>query len=202
MEIKETNVVLPYTNEEIWFEWYLQELKTEGLIIRFFRPEPIQILSAAVLTVKSKKSSKVETLLQPLTYAPDFYVEWDTEHSNIDKFVKVLGKPMDKNHKNIPFYGNLTESGVFSLIEIKPNFNSSRAHSNTSFPIKQKFIYNLYQILVQKIVLFPNGKAKAKKELFPLTFTPQRFLFTDKNLTKRTIHFKTKSYDEYIESYE
>lgn len=196
-----------YSDLELHFDWYLFELKKAGLVLDYFRPLPIEIVPATSYDVVGPRSFTTGHLFQELTYEPDFIVYWNRDHKDLDAFVKTL-PTVRKEQKQAPFFAADTKEGLVSVIEIKPGFNKitrknySQANSHISFPIKQKVMYHFLGIYVQKIVPYHNAKGKSKRtHLFPNTFTPQRFLMSDKNVRKRTIHFKTQTLSKYIDDY-
>jgi hypothetical protein len=192
-----------YTPEETYFEWYLKDLLASGIIVNYFRPKPIEIVPPLEAVIHKKNTkNKIATILQGITYEADFVIEWNVESPHYEAFTKSIDYLTEKTYSR-PFFVHeaVQHPYPYSLVDVKPNFNSSRAHSNTSFPIKQKLIALICGLYVHKIVLFPNGKKKAtKNHLFPATFTPSRFFYTDKDGSLRKINFKTRTIDEYIES--
>jgi len=151
------------SKEEIYFSWYLDELFTAGYIAEYDYQPPSFNLSESVKyswvkELKTKNKSMETTLLQPHDYTADFKIAWNTTADNIFFDLNKL--------KSGPF---VVKYGL-SFIDVKPSFDK---HNMTrKFHIDQKWVYQRFGVYVQKVV---------PQKLFKATFTPNRYLYTDKS---------------------
>ena len=154
--------------EELYFSYYLEELKEAGYIKSWrYEISKFQLTEPYIRTylkqLKTKIVEKEEFLLHGSSITADFTILWTEKAKNIfylDNYYAI------KDIKSIPF--RLGELGIkTSYIEIKPT-NESKTSSSISFPYKQKFCLNEYGIYIQKIKPFDSKK----KCLFSDTFTP------------------------------
>ncbi len=166
------------SKEEIYFLWYLDELKAAGFIDSFRYHPPSFLLSEPVKYSYSKQlKTKIKhiekALLQPHSYRADFYIWW---HPKANGFLFS-----NKGNKKIfPFIAHKTVNiENATVIDVKPIHDM---HNMTrQFHINQKWVYQKLGIYVQKIV---------PTKLFESTFTPERYLFTDKSLKPRKLAFQ------------
>lgn len=200
----EPNYSPSYSELELHFDWYLSELKKAGIVLEYFRPLPIEIVPSTSYDIVGPRSFTTGHLFQELTYEPDYVIYWNPDSKHLEAFVKLL-PTIKKEQKSASFFATKVGKDLVSVIEIKPGFNKvtrtnyQQANSHISFPIKQKVLYHFMNVYVQKIVPYHNSKGKSKRtHLFPSTFTPSRFLMTDKNTRKRTIHFPTKTLTQFL----
>jgi len=166
------------SKEELYFSWYLDELLAKGYIESYvYEPETFPLtdglkLSYEVEVIGKKKTTtkiKEKTILEPSTYTVDFKVTW------LPKAIGILVSEFN-NYKGTYYLCN----DKISYIEIKGNYDSNNmsrlARSNI------KFLYHNTKIYVN-LVKVP--------DVFKNTFTPEKYLFTDKNKVLRKINFKT-----------
>lgn len=163
--------------EELYFSWYLDELRFMNLIDGYdYEPEII------VLTNPVKIGKK--TLLREFTYTYDFKIYWSKENIEI---CKKCGLAID-----ISDYGKYPSifimSNFISKIEIKADFSAN----NMERLVKQviKFVYYLHNDYINLIKM---------PTLFKDSFTPNRYLLTDKTTTKRKIKFQVRNLKQYID---
>lgn len=172
----------PYdSKEEIYFSWYLDELFEGGYIAEYDYQPPAFDLSdretySWIKVLKTKNKAVESTLLQPHTYTADFCIKWNICATK--RFITMSGKKLA-----FPFY----VSENITWIDIKPVHD---LHNMTrQFHINQKWVYQRYGVYVQKIII---------QKLFEKTFTPARYLLTDKSLKSRKIDFKAIPLTEFI----
>jgi hypothetical protein len=79
----------------------------------------------------------------------------------------------------------------FSVIDVNGTFAGPHNNSAVTFTLYQKWVYQKYNIYVQKII--PDN-------LFKESFTPIKYLLTDKSGRARKIDYKTISISQYLES--
>ena len=191
--------------EEEYFSWYLDDLVEAGIVKKYFKPRAVTLIEKKTVDIALTRSINQKTLLNQLTYTPDFVIYWE-DVKDVIPFIKSYYINTKEGDKCFFYYTVLKESEgghMQSVIDVKPNFNSSRAHSNTSFPIKQKLMFDMYDTLVQKVICYPNGKKKGTRHhLFPSTFVPSRYTLTDKSLKPRKINFDYKTLNEFLKCQE
>ena len=93
-----------------------------------------------------------EVGLRATTYTPDFYIEW---YPKAKKYFEKLP----------------------SWIDVKGKFQRQQ----NDFPIKQKLMYMIHGLYVQKYVL---------PDLFEETFAPEEYFYTPKKRQKRKLNMK------------
>jgi len=180
------------SKEEIYFRWYLDDLKAAGIITSFDYQPAAWVLSdgaKAMQTIELKtKTKKVErTLFRPKTYQPDFLVYFNLEClATVDFYEDFKKYSITRKPADIPFLGG---SGGCCSVDIKPKFERDSARSR-AFSLIQAWVFHLYNIYVQPIVY---------QKLFEKTFTPARFLLTDRTGKARKINFKVRSLQEFID---
>ncbi len=181
--------------EEYYFDEYLKELKETGYIIDYeYHPEKF-ILSEPVFYMTKRSVKRVanniivneKTLLREHTYQCDFRIVWAEKAENFlycrfDAFIK----------EEYPFFATGINGDIVSYVDVKGNFAASTNTSDVRFPVNQKWVFNKYQIFVQKIILFQKHKKGVRyvwTGIFPETFLPKRYLLTDAKKKNRVISF-------------
>ena len=168
------------SSEEQYFAWYLDELVDAGYVKEYeLHPKSFTLSDKCTIqkTQQLKTKTKVieKTFLQGHIYTPDYMVRWENNAQRV-LFSTIKG--------GAPFW----LSGYnFSYIEIKPTF--SRYNMARAFSINQKWMYNKHGIYVQLI---------RPSKLFKDTFTPVKYLTTDKSNKPRRIAWNVLSLEEYI----
>jgi len=146
--------------EERYFSYYIEELMEKGLVESFTYEEVKFELTPKVtfpyvkktkLKTKTKVEDKQKTLFQPMGYTPDFIINFEPTANIIAAMPDRFKTFITSNHTMTCF------------VDVKPSFGRSTNSTNWTFPIKQKMMYHIHRIYVQKIVPF---------ELFEKTFTP------------------------------
>lgn len=167
--------------EEMYLEWYLQELKDNGLVKHFTNEiKPIKLNKAFEVTVtipmkRVPDKKKVKTYIEEHNYTPDYFVIWE---------------PAALQHKGITDYFVIASNDaghLYSYIEVKPMYDKN----NMTRIFKQRtqpWIWDKYNWFVQ-LVKVPM--------IFKHTFTPGRYLLTNKSHKPRKINFMTRSFNEW-----
>lgn len=188
------------SKEEIYFVWYLTELKTANLIKSFKTPEPLQLLFPVSIDIvvekNGKRKLKAKHLLNDVTYRADFEIVWRREAEG--RFFDTITSEPKSVWKDCPFRANRhiflpsAEENPVSLIDVKGGFKGIHNNSAITFPIISKLLWNTTGWYVNKII---------PKELFEKSFTPMRYFYTDSgdSVRKRTWKFKVL---EDIQSYQ
>ena len=183
--------------EELWMSFWLDEVFKAGYIASF-QHHPEAYLLAPAFSYKYDKHLKTRTkelesnLLSPHLYSPDFLVNWNKTARGI-----FWNSILDRVQlKNIPFVAQETEDGnndYYSIVEVKAGF--SMYNMGREFSINQKWMMQRFGVYVNKTII------SNKKGLFKDTFTPEKYLLTDKSKQNRKLHFKPRTIEEFIHDY-
>ena len=188
-------------NNEMYFEWCLDELKENGYITDYKR-EPntftlldnigIDYIEETILKTKIKKVDKTISLFKVIVYTPD-YVVYFTEKGK-EEYLKIILDDIDilssKNYnkyKHFLIHEEYKNNDLYEVyFDVKPpsfvaKF-SSKVGSSREFPLKQRLMFERYKIYVNKVV--PTG---SKHSLFNSTFIPKRYYYTDSGNKKRKL---------------
>ena len=184
------------SKEEVYVEWYLQELKDAGIIIDFwYHPEVYTLSNPAIesYTVRKQLKRSVKTISKTRafhrghTYRPDFRIRWNFKTTILESICKRYVVTTDLS-VFVNGSGYFFSNDFMSDIDVKPAFNK-RTADKTTFSINQSLVLNKYRIYVQKIT---------EEELFEKTFTPKRFLMTDSGKQMRKINFNVRTLEEFL----
>jgi hypothetical protein len=178
------------SKEELYFSWYLEQLKASKYINGWERNETSYNLFGGLVHSYIKPMKKVEdkvltqTILHPSSYTPDFVIYWEPKAIGI--FVSKQGKTEGKILT--PFI--CSDDEMISIVETKGIFdmgNMTRLANNNI-----KFVYEKYKVYINMIKV---------PTIFDKTFTPDRFLMTDKTFQPRKLKYKNvRTIREFIES--
>lgn len=188
----------PYPSwEELYFSWYLDDLKKHGYIYHYeYQPEAKTIYPATTIPwtqqLKTKTVMKDHSIFSELTYTTDFKIFWEKKALGVfaNDGSPCINRPyfmgLDSHDFLEEYTTEVDVKGDHSLGQSKKNF------SQYSFPFKQKMCYSYLGIYVQKII---------PAKLFSDTFVPKRYFFTDtgKPGRKLTKIKKPLTISEYIE---
>ena len=173
------------SKEEIYFTWFLDDLKKSGHIkYTYYQPETLILIKKPIYYWKkqNKKSTieKTGNIIDSLKYTPDFRIVWSKK--GIQDYVYVLNEENISVHSRArkPFISIRNKDypcdSLVSYVDVKGNFGQ---HGDTvKFPVLQKIIFYTKNIYVEKII---------PAKLFKKTFYPERYLFTDGLTKKRRI---------------
>ena len=201
------------SKEELYFLWYLQELHEAGYIEEVYWHEHTFVLLEAVkryyegkdlkrvegtrrkvidLSKGFQLEQKEKTFLPAHGYTPEAIVVWSKVAEGM--FFQDFDKQDAVLSSKIPFIAQrrvLADLDIgpapISIFEVKPPFDK---HNMTRlFKVNRQFLYAVTGWYINLVVM---------KDLLPNTFTPDRYLWTDKKTKKRTIHFKTTRLEDYV----
>lgn len=177
------------SKEELHFSWWLDELKLNDYILKWkYHPKPFSLSDKVKFQWNKPLKTKIKTveivILQEHNYQADFLIIWTGKAEGI-----FFADDISKNPKIYPFYAEfIPENEYFrSVVDVKGTFNQNDAWRR--FSIDQKWVWQRYHIMVQKIIPI---------DLFKKTFTPIRFLKTDKDKKLRRLKYKPISLFEFI----
>jgi hypothetical protein len=185
--------------DEVYFEWWLQELKDNGYVESYHRAKSLTISDniTSDYTVKNKTKSVIVTknILQPIVYTPDYVIVW-TDKANGIFFLDIYGSSILSKEKDKPLlyhkiWAQKIDNKYVSIVDVKPSINQRfvKFTSSHTFVVKQALLYKTLCIFVDKIKVI---------SLMKSTFTPDRYLRSDKNTTVRKIKFNIKSLQTYL----
>ncbi len=169
------------SKEEWEFIHWLQEAEKADLVTSWeFHPrifnlaEPQFVTQTIVkqLKTKVKTTVKEKRILHGVSYEPDFKI--------------VVSKKFTELFPNIFLCSD--EEG-FTWIDTKGAFNGPHNNSAITFPIKQKWLYQIENIFVQKLV---------PKKFFKSTWVPQRCTLTYKTKKPSVVYAGYKTIGEIV----
>ena len=179
----------PYrSKEEIYFLWWLDELKEAGFIHKYYYEPRSYILSEkemrkTVKQLKTKEKIEERELLKKHEYTPDFVIIWSV---SADLPFLTLLESMDLFSQG-GIYCQRQGVDFQSFIDVKGTFNQRRG--DQEFSLNRKWMYQRYKIFVNKVV---------PSKLFERTFTPDRYLYTDSGNGFRKLKYKPKTLEGVI----
>jgi len=193
------------SNEEMYFSWWLDELKKHGYITLLkYQPKSFKLFDGATIgfieQLKTKTKERTVKLLVGHEYKADFLIYWSKELHK--KLYVGYNDILTQSVKSYPIIANYSSERdlYYSVIDVKGNYNQNDAWRR--FAIDQKWVFQIHHIYVQKIITHPQVNKKGQiipaNALFPTTFLPERFKTTDKSGGPRKIRYKYKSLDEYL----
>jgi len=179
------------SKEELHFSWFLEQLKKAKYINHWERCETSYQLTGGVKHSYIKPMKKVEdkqmeqSILLGSSYNPDFIVYWEPKALGI--FLSILNKSEGKI--TTPFICD--DDQLITIIETKADFdmkNMTRIAINNI-----KFVYEKYNVYINMVKL---------PKFFNETFTPDRYLMTDKSFTPRKFkkNFNVRTLREFTDS--
>lgn len=174
------------STEEIYFIWWLEDLKKLGYVENYYRSETYELSVKIHYDDKTDKKIKQKSLLRNHVYTPDFTIVWNKKSESI--FYCLAD---NVNQVNIPIINVEESQNNISLIEIKGSIvgRNDRGGSVSKFIVNQKWMYDKYTLYVNLIQI---------KKLFIQTFTPKRYLLTDSGSLKRKINWPIRTAEQYI----
>jgi len=194
---------------ELYFEWWLLEMKSAGYIADFKRePEKLLVLDNAPYgrykRFKSKEKEIEEfNLFQKIQYTYDYRVIWNDTAEYLF-YEEVL--PAGVFQFGIPpFIAHRSPEGdVYSLIDVKPTNSvmqkGGNVSSSISFPLKQRMLWDRDRLYINKVVPMPMAGTGFNSALFIKTFCPQRYFLTDGGGQRRKIKWKAIPLKEYVKN--
>jgi hypothetical protein len=180
--------------EELYFYWWLKELQTLGIVTTIER-EPSYVLAeplvAPIINAKGKVTTK--EVMKGQQYSPDFKVVLNHESrftyqiSNyIMHKVPALPRPLWRN------------GGNTLIFEVKPILFGAVVAGTMQKKVSQivrKWLWQKHGLFAQLVMI-----GTTEKSWFAETFTPKRFLLTDKSGKLRTLKYKPKSLVDWLNS--
>lgn len=173
------------SKEEQYFQWWLEELKTQKFIEKYeYESKGFELnkgvnvkYETGVRVIKEKQ----KTIIPVKIYTPDFFVIWTDKAKDI--FMFDINEKLNYNpnlRKLIPACVN-DYNKYISYIEVKPNFdmqNMTRLVKTNIAVVWDK--YNVYIHIVKPVKLFFN------------TFVPKRYYYTDNGFEDKKLRLVNK----------
>lgn len=183
------------SDEERYFYWWCQELKDKGFIDKIeFEPEKFTLSDGLVLPVVKKLKTKEvvsnERVLHKQEYTPDFKITWNQKAENI------FFKKATTRGNRYSDYGLINDNPInntfVTWIEVKPTFDQNNMTRLVTINIKT--MWQLYSIYINTVKI-----GIQKNSFFDKTFTPTRFLFTNKTKKPRNFKYRPITLNQYLE---
>ena len=208
---------------EIYFEWWLTELKKHGLVIDFVREPQTFILREPKLIYYNQDFARKESILRSfsldngITYTPDYKVIFSSKLfgsmlamiTEQDELYNPNSPTSSELYQKTLFYAmdliGREQGGYVFYFDVKPPAKalqfSNALGSSREFPYNKTMMREIHNIIVNKVV--PIGSSTS---LFEKTFMPLRYRYTDSGGSLRTkkdklgnaIPVKGKSFDDYL----
>lgn len=176
------------SKEELYYSWYLDELQDAGYINNYQAQHVFKLLPD-VNHAYTKKMKRVEdkeieySIMKGHIYTTDFKIEWNESAKGI--FYEDLTDPPENTPLTKAHY--IANDGI-SYIEIKPKFDYK--NMTRLVKINIKWVWSLHNEYVQIVV---------PEKMFKQTFTPERYMYTDKSNRMRVIKYKIIDLDGFLQ---
>jgi hypothetical protein len=176
------------SDEEKYFSWWLDELQELELIKGYDYENKEWSLSPPITIfhekhLKTKIKTEERSILKSHSYGCDFTIYPLSESfgrifAMMDVPVKVVLPYLYGSHHNI-------------YVEIKPIFDKN--NMTREFAINRKWVYEKYGDFVNLVKI-----GNTKNSFFSKTFTPRRFLLTDKTNKPRSLKYTPVMIEDYL----
>lgn len=183
------NDIICDSEAEKWILFWLFELKEAGYIESIERAKSYKLTDSVShqyeKKLKTKTIIKNEVILLPCSYSPDFFIKLTEKGKKLDIFRELGSYNRLKEKGKITFIHIAGEA----LIEVKGTQFRHSQDTTEKFKVEQKWLwqeYGLYVNLVQP------------DKLFPLTFTPEKFKYTEKKKQLRKLRWKSRNLEEFL----
>lgn len=192
------------SDEELYFAWYLQDLKAAGIILDAgvaFKPIELsmKIEHGFDLLLKKKSPRKRSHVFNPTIYTPDFYIIHNPEYR--DSFYSLFCQGKQFPGQKIPFLTS-NPAQLDSIIEVKGDMDMHRTKGQTM--VKIKWVFEKHQCYIQLVTV---------PDIFRDTFTPEKFIARERftkeagpkgkkktvNVLPPKINWPVKTIDQYKE---
>lgn len=181
------------SKEELYFSWYLDELKQAGYVEEYYYERDSFTLCPPMRTqwnerLKTKVSTREVELLREHVYTSDFTIRWNMGSMGI-----FFDDPVDgcefKPYFIAEYYQDEWGTYIESVVDVKSKYGHQ--NMNRLFSVNRKWVYMAYDRFINKVI---------PEDLFKRTFTPERYLYTDKkgSTKKRKIDFHVRTLNEYL----
>ena len=177
------------SKEEMYFVWYLEELKDLGYIKDFRRSRTYQLglpVTKKYIQPMMRVEDKIkeQSISKGHSYTPDYIIWWEVE--SVGVLCTDLEDIFDK-HKT-KFICQREGDQYYSTIEVKGTYDQNNNARITG--ISMKWLMSKLGIFVSMVKV---------PTIFEQTFTPHRYHLTDKTMKPRKISWVTKTIDQYVD---
>jgi hypothetical protein len=189
----------PYaSDEEVYFSWFLEELKEAGFIKEYRYEQRVMDLFEGlngqyIKYLKTKERMETFRMLTKRVYTPDFEIVWEPKAEGIFYNELECMLPADKRAYFV------AQNGV-TLVEIKPPFDMANMTRHVKALID--WTWQRFNIFVQLVIPVPRiskGKCSPADAQYTVTCIPKRYLRSDGGGKMRKINFKYRLLAEFIE---
>jgi|32_taG_2_1085360.scaffolds.fasta_scaffold19540_2 hypothetical protein len=178
---------------ELHFSYWTDQLIQEGYIEQVvLQPEPYD-LSMRLVKPYIKKMKRVEdkkmyqTIHQPHIYTPDVLIVW-TEKARGIFFITIKDTCKVLPHHLFANWQGFENRDVWATtLELKPTFDHQNMTRLASLNIK--WVYEKYNHIIEMVKV---------PDFFKKTFTPDRYLLTDKTYVPRKLKYEPKNLTRFI----
>tara|TARA_R110000772_G_scaffold182375_2_gene293632 strand:+ start:2773 stop:3468 length:696 start_codon:yes stop_codon:yes gene_type:complete len=187
--------LLDNTTQEEWFDMWCEPLIELGYIDEVVTHPNVPTFE--LFPGLSKPYGKVKNvILSSTAYTPDRIIKWNNKSMGIfftpfvryEDWDKCYFKPQYTTPSVLPSEFESGKGFYYSLIEVKGPTGNQKAYGS-DFKFTQKWLWANTQQYVQKVMLAPAKLFKQEKSWLPylwsMTFTPERFLYSDKLATNK-----------------
>lgn len=181
---------------EMYTRWYWEELMEHGYISKIEREPETLVCADPLVHYKTKRLTSKPPKVITFNLLPKIVLTYDTKVVWTEKaryiFYDVIDRDMVHDvfkFDRPPFIANkdYDEPGneiIVTRVDTKPPSKAgqmgAKLSSSYTFPIKQRMIMDKHGIYVDKFVPIPMSGSGITIAKFPNTFTPRRYLFTDR----------------------
>jgi hypothetical protein len=180
------------SNGELHFSWWTDELIKAGYIAKVILQPESYLLSDKVYrkyekAMVKKTVEKEEKVFREHVYTPDLLIVWTGKAFGI--FIPNISEKRQPHQLNYNIKEIDGATFITSTIELKPEFDQNNMTRLAKVNIK--WVYAKYGDIIDVVKL---------PYYFNKTFTPDRYLLTDKSYAPRTIKFKPKTLAQFLNS--
>lgn len=173
------------SDEEMYFFWWLEELKEKGFIKDFeLQPLPFDLSTSLWcehrVQMKTKTKMVNEEVMPGHIYTADAFIIWN--ENALDRFTTLIDSEVKKKeNRSMKFILSQKDSKgqIYSFVEVKPSFDQN--NMTRLAKLNQKWVWDKLEVYVNIVI---------PQKHFNKTFTPGRFIFTNKSRVVRKIKYK------------
>ena len=177
---------------ELHFSYWTDELiKAEYIKKAILQPEAYslseRVTRSYIKQMKTKDKVVEQTVLREHIYTPDVLNIWTDKAYGI--FIPNDTEKIMPHHLSYNIIKHENVIVAASIVELKPPFDQNNMTRLATINIK--WVYDKYSVVVDMVKL---------PKFFEKTFTPDRFLLTDKSMKPRKIKYAPRSLTQFINS--
>ncbi len=202
---------LDKTTQEEYFDMWTEPLIAHGYIDEVVTHPDVPTFELFPGLSKPYDKKK-NVIMNKVVYTPDRIIKWTMKSAGIF-FVPFDGDNCDWGKAYFKAQYEPTQEFYYTIIEVKGPTGNQKAYGQ-DFKFTQKWLWANTKQFIQKVMLSPVKPLKNPYQyLWAETFTPERFLYTDKLSTNkskpipyRTIpnkngepNWKVRSFEEFIQ---